>query len=389
MKSIAFFMIFSMFSSNAFSSEKMSKEDEAKLEAKAVMGGIYETFVKIIPYVYSQDESLMNLNKDPVKKKELLKNLEDLSAFFKGARHVEYFQRPGFRPSLDTMNGYLNDTINSVQSNNYIFAQKRLSTLTSLCITCHSQLSNKGAENAFSAQINKTTREKFDNDFSYGNYLFLIRNFPEAEKYLRLAFENSLKGGSANQLYPSMRRLISIHTKITFDYVKAKELTTWLLSHSGIPKLAKDTILSWDKGLTKWKDFQLDKNTDVEKFINTHLAPLEEIKEITGDGDNDISLLVASGVLSKYLNDNPKSNITPKILYWLSVAERRLSNTYYFIMSDLYLKECVKKYPESPFAKKCYNLYESNIQESFMGSGGLDIPPDEKLELTKLRGLLK
>lgn len=385
----AFTLFVFLISNYSFASSALSQEDETKIQAKAVMGGVYETFVKIIPYVYSDEESLEKLKKGPEAKEELLKNLNDLSTFFRSARHVEYFQRPGFRPSLETMNAHLVDTVNSVNSNNFAFAQKRLSALTSLCISCHSQLSSKGEENAFSALMNKAKREDFKSDYDYGNYLYLIRNFNESEKYLNLALDKALKESKTHELYSSLRRTISIHTKISFDYKKAKSFTEKYKALNEMPKLAKNMVNSWDKGLLEWKSFNPKETSNIEKFIKTYLSPLEEVKELAGEGENDITLLIASGVLSKYLNDNPKSKNTPEILYWISVAERRLSSTYFFTISDLYLKDCVKTYSKSPYAKKCYNLYESNIESAFMGSSGVDIPPSEKQELTKLREFLK
>ena len=102
-----------------------------------------------------------------------------------------------------------------------------------------------------------------------------------------------------------------------------------------------------------------------------------------------MTLLVSSGVLSKYLNDNPKSKLVPEILYWLSIAERRLSNTYFFSLSDLYLKDCVRLYPKSKYAKKCYQEYADNIEFGYSGSSGTDIPVEEKQELEQLKKYLK
>jgi hypothetical protein len=362
--------------------------DDSKIQAKAIMGGVYESFVKVIPYVYSGENSVEILKKDPAKKAELIKNLTDISDFFKSAKHVEYFQRPGFRPSLDTMNGHLTDTINSVQNNNFAFAQKRLSAVTSLCISCHSQLSGQGTANAFGDAINKAKRSDFESDYAFGNYLYLIRRFDDSEKFLNLALERSLKESRSHELYSSLRRVISIHTKISFNYDKANSFVNKYKKDLRLPVLAKTTLESWSKSLVPWKKFDSGKVNSIEEFIKTHLNPLEELKEQTG-GDNDITLLIASGVLSKYLNDHPQTPNAPLILYWLAVAERRLSTTYFFTLSDLYLKDCVRLYPKTAFAKKCYALYEENIQFGYSGSGGTDIPPDEKRELARMRALLK
>ncbi|MBC7714723.1 MAG: hypothetical protein H7177_15360 [Rhizobacter sp.] len=370
-------------------STTLSKEEESKIQAKAVMDGVYGSFLKVVPYLYSDENSMLELKTNKAKKDELLKNLTDLSDFFKSATHVEYFDRPGFRPSLETMNSHLTDTINSVNNNNFVFAQKRLSALTALCINCHTQLSASGISNAFGEALNKSKREKFDTDFAYGNYLYLIRQFDESEKYLLLALERALVESRSHELYTSIRRIISIHTKIKFDYKKAHEFVTKFGNDPRMPGLAKENLQDWGRSLDKWKNFNPDSPIVVEDFIKKYLSPLEEIKEQKGLGDNDITLLISAGILSKYLNDHPKTKSAPQILYWLSVAERRLSNTYFFTISDLYLKDCIKLYPASPYAKKCYGLYEDNINFGFTGSGGTDVPPEEKTELTRLRSLIK
>jgi hypothetical protein len=362
---------------------------DTKTEAKAIMDGVYESFVKVIPYVYSDEKHMEVLGTDAGKKENLLKNLTDISEFFKSARHVEYFHRPGFRPSLETINHHMTDTINAVKGNNYIFAQKRLKALTALCISCHSQLSESAAENTFGNAIKKVKRENFESDYAYGNYLFLVRRFSESEKYFDLAIEKSIKDQTEEELYPSLRRIISINTKIELNPKKANIFIDKYINNPKLPVLAKNTLTIWKKSLGKWKGFNAKKIKSIDGFIKTYLAPLEANKGETAGGENDITLLVGSGVLSKYLNDSPKTKLAPEILYWLSIAERRLSNTFFFSLSDLYLKDCVKLYPKSSYAKKCFNEYAENIEFGYSGSGGTDIPVEEKQELERLKRFLK
>jgi hypothetical protein len=362
---------------------------QEKNEPKAIMDGVYDSFIKVVPYVYSDEKRLEILRTDPGQKERLLKNLTDISIYFKNARHIEYFQRPGFRPSLESINYHLEDTINAVKGNNYIFAQKRLKALTALCISCHSQLSEKGSENTFGNAIKKVKRENFESDFAYGNYLFLVRRFSESERYYDLAIEQSLKDGSEGELYPSLRRLISINTKINFDPKNAELMTQKYLDKPQLPPLARNTLASWNKEIKKFKTFNPKKIKSVDSFIKKYLVPLEAKKSQTAEGENDMTLLIASGVLSKHLNDFPKSKLAPEILYWLSITERRLSNTYFFSLSDLYLKDCVKLYAKSKYAKKCYDEYAENIEFGYSGSGGTDIPAEEKRELDRLKGYLK
>lgn len=359
--------------------------------ARALMDGVYASFLKVIPYTYSDESGLSLLQKNPSHRENLIKDLTDISDFFKSAKHVEYFQRPGFRPSLDTINQHLVGTISAVKSNNIIFAQKRLKAMSAICISCHSQLSESATANNFGSAVLKAKRESFESDYNYGNYLFLIRHFSESQKYFEAAIEASLQKSAENEeLFSSLRRLMSIHTKIEFSQKTANLFIDKYLSDKRLSPIAKSILSTWKSSLKKWDKFDPKKISAIESFIKKELAPLESAKSAAASaGENDITLLVASGVLSKHLNDYPKTKLAPEILYWLSIAERRLSNTYFFSLSDLYLKDCIQLYPKSHYAKKCYKEYAENIEFGYSGSSGTDIPADEKQELERLKKLVK
>jgi hypothetical protein len=370
----------------------LSPEDTA--QAKVVMNNVYDSFVKIIPYVYADKNALDSL-KSSSNQRELIKNLTDISSAFKSARHVEYFQKPGFRPSLETINSHIDETISSIKSQNYIFAQSRLKAISALCVSCHSILSESASKNAFGEAINSEKRSRFESDFAFANYLFLVRRFTEATFYFEQAIKNHLDTNvladpqKDHELYSSLRRVLSIYTKITFNPDKSEAFLKKYRDNQKLSPHIKAAIVQWIASLDKWKKFDPHKVKSIHLFIGKYLAPLEAHREKLLNGESDITLLVASGVLSKYITDNPLSPQAPEILYWLSLAERRLSSTYFFSLSDLYLKDCITLYPKSPYAKKCYQEYEDNITFGFSGSKGTYIPVEEKQELDRLKRALK
>ena len=120
-----------------------------------------------------------------------------------------------------------------------------------------------------------------------------------------------------------------------------------------------------------------------------HLEKMNLKNENFFQGGEDVTLLISSGVLLNYLVENSVSSLAPQILYWMSIAENRMGKNYFFSLSDLYLKDCIKKYPKSLYAKKCYSEYADSIEEGYTGSSGTNIPSEEKNELIKLKNLLK
>ena len=72
------------------------------------------------------------------------------------------------------------------------------------------------------------------------------------------------------------------------------------------------------------------------------------------------------------------------ILYWLSVADRSIAYNYFFSMTDLYLKQCVLKYPKHPYAHRCYREYREYVDHTYTDIGK-PIPDGIKKELRELK----
>lgn len=368
-----------------------SKEQIEQEQAKAVMGNVYGAYTKLLPFIYSTNPQL-STPKLKQSKGDLIKNLTDLSELFKSAKHADFFKRPGFRPSLETINNHLEETIISVQSGNYIFAQKRLNVLGALCVSCHSQIPQSVAKNAFGNNIVKEQRDNFDSDLSYANYLYLVRRFDEARNFFDKSINDGLDKNSRythQELMSAFRTALSIDTKIDFNYDKAE---AFLKKWEGDKRLSvndRKMISRWKTDLSHWKSFKRSEVKSIPDFVSKYLVKLDMKKELRFSGEDDVTMFVASGVLQNFLVENPSSDLAPEILYWLSIIEHRMNNTYFFSLGDLYLKDCITKYPASPYAKKCYQEYSDSIEAGYSGSAGTDIPAEEKKELARLKALLK
>ncbi len=392
LKLLSLFMVL-FFSSFNYAEELTSSEVETKL----VMNQVYESFVNIVPYVYAHAE-LDKKNTDI-----LLGHLNNISDAFKKAKHVEMLQIPGFKPTLETINVHLKETIDSLNAKNTIFAKSRLQAMTTLCMNCHGQISSKMAKNAFNESLFKEKRERFSSDFEFANYLFLVRRFDESQAYyekaLLSALEKNQKGSEGNliddkivngEIFSSLRKILAINVKVNFNPEAAIKILNKYKNHKSLSKLTRNDIDLWIKGLENIKSVKLDKFNSAKLFLDTYLTKFFENKDRIISGNEDITLLMASGFLSKYLSDKKDTkDESSEILYWLSIAERRLSHSYFFSLSDLYLKECIVKNPTNPWAKKCFSEYEDALTFGYTGSLGTEIPKSEKVELERLRSLIK
>jgi hypothetical protein len=368
-----------------------SKEVVEQEQAKAVMGNVYGAYTKLLPYIYSTNPTA-TAPKMKQSKSDLVKNLTDLSEIFKSAKHADFFKRPGFRPSLETINNHLEETIITVQSGNFIFAQKRLNVLGALCVSCHSQIPQSVAKNAFGDNVVKESRESFDSDLSYANYLYLVRRFDESRTFFEKAINDGLDKNSRyshQELLSALRTALSIDTKITFNADKTEFFIKKWEGDKRLSSSDRKMLSRWKTDLSHWKSFTPAEVKSIPDFISKHLVKLDMKKELMFSGEDDVTLYVSAGVLQNYLVEHPSTDMTPEVLYWLSIIERRMNNTYFFSLGDLYLKDCITKYPASAYAKKCYQEYADSIEAGYSGSSGTDIPLEERKEMARLKALLK
>jgi hypothetical protein len=268
-----------------------------------------------------------------------------------------------------------------------------------MCISCHSQLP-KGKSSTF-RNFRSVTRKDFFNDYEYGDYLFLIRDYTQATRYYekeiaaRIAKNKALKAihNSKNSNYldftieKSLKRVLTIYTKVFYRPEKAMNFLSKYMNEKDIPTSMKGDIEDWYQDLKAWKKIKFSGDVSNEKeltgFIKKHL------EETADDKTADVDYLVGAGVLYRFANKNPKSESIPQVLYWLGKIDYNLEHSYFYSLAEVYLKNCVKQYPKSQYARKCFKQYKDNLEMGFTGTSGTNIPEDEMKLLEELKTHLK
>lgn len=391
-----FILVLTLLPISTYSMEKVN-------ETKQVMHQALDSIVHLFPYMSSELKF-----KDPKYEKEINHHLMKIATAFKTAKHVKDFQTPGFSPNYKVIKEHLDDTILSFNAQNKTFARLRLASTTSLCLSCHTQLP-KDRMTTFILDNKKVKKSIFESEFEYGDFLFLLRKYKKAVKAYersivdRLDKQKELKkiqnilGSNTEQfdrtLYNSFRRILTIYAKVLKQPKEAQDIFSKYIKNQRVPKYMKRDLAKWNKDLEHWVgkkaiDHKLEDDKEMTSFLNTYVAKLDNEGETVISGDFDVDLLFTSGVLSNFLSDHPKTKLAPKILYWLGVSENRLSKNMFFTLGDLYLKECIQRYPKSQIAKRCYNEYENEVTFRFTGSIGTNVPQAKQKELNALKSLI-
>lgn len=359
---------------------------------KEAMNEIFKAFVDLVPYAGNEMKF-----KDPKSEEYIKDRLLKLKTAFQNAKHLKQISTPGFSPSYETISEHLDQTYEGFSTSQKSFARSRLKATAEMCISCHTQLSD-GKSHTFSS-LSKVTRESFENDYEYADYLFLIRNYTQAAQYYRQEIRSRIQKNKELRkiqntqkavfidftIEKSLERLLTIYTKVFFKPEKALKEMMAQKSVAGMPASLVQKLEDWKEDLQKWskeKVSELKTAKDVEAFLAKYAE--EEINQIS----SHVDLLVISGFLYRHLNNYPSTKAEPQILLSLGAIDEVLNHSYFFSLSEVYLKRCIKKFPKSPFAKKCFNRYKDKIEFGYTGTAGTNIPPEEKAELARLKKIL-
>ncbi|MCB9062801.1 MAG: hypothetical protein H6622_14865 [Halobacteriovoraceae bacterium] len=368
---------------------------------KVTMNKIFTHFAALMKY--SGQELKFT---DPKFNDDILSNLKGLHESFEQADHNMFFKTSAFSPSLNVMKDHIKDTYESFKEGHKHFARIRANATLGICMSCHTQLPT-GKASSFMHPLKSLKIEDFDNTLEYAEFLFLTRSYDQAQEQFKKAEEeeilklnNLLKaytevqkrvGFNDSKLRRAVSRQLMIALKVENSVQKAKNILKRLENQNQLPKFLMADLKSWEDQLNKWKSpkKELQTKEDVMSFIRNYLKPATMTSDSINDGSFDMGLLISSGLLSRFLYRNPKSKLTPEILYWLALAENQLNNNYLYSLGEIYLKTCVTDYPKSAAARNCFQEYKEMMTIGFSGSGGTNIPEDIKNEISKLEKLIK
>jgi hypothetical protein len=346
------------------------------------MTQIGELMVELYPLVVARRE-LANSEKQQIRQ-----DLGRLVQLFHLAQPHIKRRSDTYQVSYEFVLDYLNTTTRALDAGNFDFARGRLYGLGSICASCHTQ------DTKLRTLFSGTTRNNFPDDFSFAEFNYVTRNYDTAIRY----YDKHLRSQQAKtelEIVQPLQRLITIYTQI---YNKpgegARKLEQYLDLENHTP-LTKKHLTEWIAGLKELDARGASKVKSVDfktlqKYVGQYLGPLDEPPaEIFLTPKEEISRVWLRGLLYHYLNGQPAENEIPKILYWLSICDRSIGYDFYFSLADLYLKECILKHSDHPYARRCLDEYQEYITFSYSGSSGTFIPPEVQQELEKLRKAVK
>ena len=358
----------------------------ASSDLKPTMKGFSQELMDLKPYLANP-----KLFESKKSEKIIQKKIKNLRTLAEVSSHKGSLKQDEYRSLVQALIEHLNLAEKNFNWGKKDYSRYMLQATTQLCIGCHAKLPFKeGMEFSLpDHQIKRTT------SFQEAEFLFATRQIkPALASFNYLISHYPKKEEDIIQLMKALNYSSIIFARILRDPIKGREFFEKVAKRKNLPPFMQSDVEAWIESFKKWEKEKVlntqkasDKKiiTTVLKILNKNLNNPFFLK----DNSNQITYLRASGLLHELLILHPKSSYRAQALYLLGICYLTLDNEFYTDLQYSYFKTCIKEYPQSPFAKKCYDLLAESVVFGYSGSSGIHIPPDVEQELNALRSLLK
>lgn len=343
------------------------------------MNKTFSSVMDLLPFILDDKEFHEKKNHEKISTA-----LKDLNKAFKNAGHDSLLKHDLFAPSYSLVLQNLQESQNAFAKNKKEHSRWLVRETLALCMDCHTRLPTSHTSSFQNGEIT-FDKSVFKDKYDLGIGYLIVRRYVDAkENFTQSIQDKIIKKDFADLILP-FQQILLIETKVMKDPEKMVSIIDWYLEKKNLPQAVSDELLGWKQRLSIWKEEKSSGGPKNEKelkaFITRRLQPLKD------DSFNDsykVDYLIASGVLAHYYFENQNSPMAPELNYWMGWMEKRLKRDEFMSSGDLFLKQCVKRYPKHAVAKDCLEEYKESLMFDFTGSSGTHIPQDLQQELDQM-----
>lgn len=329
---------------------------------KAVMHSFYAELGALREVMISEEEFKAKKNRNKIKR-----TLERLEKKVSSKKPERVSDTPGFSVSYDMLANHIRETKQVFASGELDYARMKLNAMPNYCITCHTRLPKK--KKGF---LSKMTPNPFqlpkEPKVSDIEFLFLSRQFETAKLAMgkMLSMPSRMKAQEVDKL---LQLKLLLFARVWRNPTTAHESLLKDSELIGINPGQKKLILKWAKQFEEWKNSTV--NTDrmgdraVLDLAVKEIKKAQKAEAIVMDSPNVVSLLRFSGVLYELLFETEEEQLHPELLLNLARLESYLEPLQIYPLNEVYLKQCVVKFPDSEVANSCLSDYEKLVSKRF------------------------
>ena len=370
-------IILSMTATTTLLTSCPARAEAKRPTVKALMQEASVNLSALIPLAYNDTAFREESNQ-----KEIRKYLSNLESLFQEKADQLGNQSDTAWISLQVMQDHLSETSNLYKAGYFAMSQYLLTSTPAICATCHLQDSAHGS---IESQL---SRDQFANDYSYAEYLFTIRQYDKAEGYYQSHLRDpEIKDSRFRYLKP-LERLMTIELGIRQSLKNTKAL---LENHKANTNQVEITqvISEWLDGLADIKAAGAKNNAELSGLFRDwfSLSPTTSHEFILDEERRPQAIWLRSQIFASLPQEQSRKDAANS-LYMLAVIDRVLGQDEPYSFANLYLKQCVTRYPETPSAKRCLDEYRNHLSFYYGGSAGEAVPEELIREYNSMKSVL-
>ncbi len=351
----------------------------------ATMQQFLHHIIALQPMISSQGEL-----KDPKKKAQARTHIRELARLAQEIDHGEDLKTAGRWISAKALQDHLKDLDKAFDSSGTQYTFRMLSATLGACASCHSQSPSKSLNWTIEGLLPDSMKALDRIEF-----LFATRHWDKAHQLIDhslMAYPKpSLKLSELNRL---LDLKVTFYLRVNRDLEKAVSELQNLFKNRALPesfrqRVSEQVFLLRALSRVKAPNPKKDSAAVLEAFAKNMLETTQEEMWRDLSDVHRATFLYVSGLLYEFMNERKPSQLSPGLYYWLSVCDDALNNQFFFGLADLYLKECVHRFPASKMARTCFDSYRERKEFAFTGTAGSNIPADVKADIEALRKKLK
>lgn len=353
-----------LISVSTFSATPAPAEDNQRT-LKALMADASSDISTLIPLAY--DDEAFRIEKNQQQIQEYLNNLEAI--FTQKAERLGN-QSDTAWISLKVLQGHLSETANLYQAGYFAMSQYLLTSTPAICATCHLQ------DSAHSTIKSQLTHNQFANDYSFAEYLFTIRQYDEAEAFYKSHLQSPEVHSSRFRFLKPLERLMTIELGIRRSAANTIQMLEFYDNASTQIEI-KQVINEWLDGVKAITAAGAKNQAELETLFKGWFStsPGTSHEFILDEARRPQAIWLRAKLFESLPRANSRAD-TASVLYMLAIIDRVLGQVEPYSFANLYLKQCVLSYPETPSAGRCLEEYKNHLSFYYGGSAGEAVPEE-------------
>ncbi len=388
-----FIIFFSFFILEANAKTTKKKEvvlkDQKSLALRSEMRSIADRVKSLAPYVLNDIEFSKSENK----------------VFLNGELSglIDQFQKITTHPVVSYMGLSVSQLVIKDQfeqakfllnANKPEIARGKILSSLNLCISCHAQSPDRKDGQIFTS---KDYQKLKLTDIDRADIMFLTRDYEDAMNLYIKVIKNLKKSDDEEKVFKALEKILIYNLKIKKDQNAALAFfTDFKKSYPQFSEAIYTEIQDWVSMLKApplWPNFIPLKATEEEmgKFLKNFIADEEEGPIFTPTNSSEVFDLILSSILMDYYNAHPNTTHGARILYWLAILDKRISDDANYSLADFYLIQCIEKHGDNPISKDCYDAFLEDLEINYVSGekGQKELPKEWQEKLNNLKKYMK